>query len=419
VRPSVKIVAPIAVLATSLAIAGVLITSDRGTESARPTPPAPMVRVVRARPATVALPVTAHGTVEPRTESDLVTEVSGRIVSVSPQLAAGGFFEEGDVLATIDPRDYEIALEGARAALARAESNLAHEIAALERQRSMGRSGASSRQRLDDAIHAATSAEAGVREAKVAVRRAELDLERSRIRAPFAGRVRTKHVDVGQFMNRGAPVARVFAIDYAEVRLPISDSDLVHLEIPAASRPIGDELPDEAELRGPRVTLTADFAGARRTWSGRLVRTEGALDPRTRMLTVVVRVDDPYGRTGDGSAPPLPVGLFVEASIEGREVDAIYTLPRAALRRDNEVLVVDDDDTLHVRAVEILRSGREQTWVSAGLEPGDRVIVSALEVAMDGMKVRTTETPEGDASARWFSPDERDATRPAPAGAPS
>lgn len=418
-RPSVKIVAPTAVLVGALAIAGVMITADHGTESARPAPPAPLVRVVRARPATVSLPVTAHGTVEPRTESDLVTEVSGRIVSVSPQLAAGGFFDEGDVLATIDPRDYEIALEGARAALARAESNVAHELAALERQRSMGRSGASSRQRLDDAIHAATSAQAGVREALVAVRRAELDLERCEIRAPYAGRVRTKYVDVGQFMNRGAPVARVFAIDYAEVRLPISDSDLIHLEIPAASRPIGDELPDESAGPGPRVTLTADFAGERRTWSGRLVRTEGALDPRTRMLTVVVRVDDPYGRSGEGSGPPLPVGLFVEASIEGRAVEAIYALPRSALRRNDEVLVVDDDDTLRVRPVAVLRSGREQTWVSAGLEPGDRVIVSALEVAMDGMKVRTTETPDGDASARWFVPDERNATRPAHPGAPS
>lgn len=418
-RPNVKILAPLAVLGASGLIGGLLILSNQESGSARPAPPAPLVRVVRARPAPVALPVIAHGTVEPRTESDLVSEVSGRIVSVSPQLAAGGFFEADDVLASIDPRDYEIALEGARAALARAESNLAHEIASLERQRSMGLSGAASRQRIDDATHAAASAHAGVREAVVAVRRAELDLDRTRIRAPFAGRVRSKQVDVGQYLNRGAPIARVFAIDYAEVRLPISDSDLIYFEMPSAPQPGEGGEADGAEPTGPQVTLSADFAGERRSWTGRIVRTEGALDPRTRMITVVARVDDPYGREGDASAAPLPIGLFVEAAIEGRLVDGIYELPRSALRRDREVLVVDDDDRLHVRAVEVLRSGRDQTWVSAGLEPGDRVIVSALEIAMDGMRVRTTEAVEADASASSFFQPEAERAPVAVPGAAS
>lgn len=404
-RLSAKVAAPIAVLAISSAIALTMVVNQPAAESRGATAVAPLVQVQRAALAPVKLTVRAQGTVEPRTESELVSEVAGRIVWVSPDLASGGLFAENDVLARIDPRDYEVALEGAQAALARAKSNLALASSVLERQRSMRSRGAASRQAFDDATHAQASAEAGVREARVAVRRAELDLERSEIRAPFAGRVRTKHVDVGRYLGRGEAIARIYSIDYAEVRLPISDADLAFLDLPsdyrertplAAAEAAGqmseaDAAPEPAASTRPAVTLSAEYAGELHSWTGHVVRTEGALDARTRMINVVARVDDPYDREGGGRRTPLPVGLFVDAEIEGRLVEDVVELPRAALRRDGRVWVVDEDDHLHVRRVAVLRSGRQHTWIREGLEPGEKVVTSSLEVVSEGMKVRAAE----------------------------
>ena len=391
-RLSPKVVAPIAVLLAAFAVAGVMIISRPAAESQRPPAVAPPVRIVRAAPADAEFWVTAQGTVEPRTESELVTEVPGRIVWVSPELASGGFFEEGDTLVRIDPRDYAVALDGAKAALARAQANLTHAKAGLRRQESMRQSRASSRALFDDAVHAEATARAGIREADVAVRRAELDLERSEIRAPFAGRVREKRVDIGQFVNRGAAVARVYSTDYVEVRLPIHDTDLAYLELPTRFRVADD---DTRAAPGPRVVISAEIAGRPFSWDGHVVRTEGALDPRTRMTHVVARVDDPYGRASDKDRPPLPIGLFVEASIEGRVVADVFELPRRALRHGNELLVVDSEDRLRLRRVDVLRSDSSRTWIRSGVTAGEQIVTSPLEVATEGMRVRIIEAAEG------------------------
>ena len=410
-RLSAKAVAPVATLLVASGVAALMISTRPSAESTRPTRKAPLVEVLELASTPARLSVNAQGSVEPRSESDLVTEVSGRIVWVSPNLAAGGFFGAGEPLLRIDPRDYEVALEGAKAALARAESELRHRGAALERQRSMRETGASSRARLDDAVLAEASAAAGLREARVAVRRAELDHERTEIRAAYAGRVREKRVGIGQFVGRGVPVARVYAIDFAEVRLPISDADLAFLDLPlgfqsgpqpsetGAPRSIAS-LPAAGATSGPAVTLSADYAGERRTWTGYIVRTEGALDARTRMINVVARVDDPYGRDATTHETPLPVGLFVDATISGREVPNTFALPRAAVHHGREVLVVDESDRIHVRRVDVLRSQGDTTWIRDGLAAGERIVTTPLEVATEGMKVRTRRQHIGRDSSR-------------------
>jgi RND family efflux transporter MFP subunit len=249
--------------------------------------------------------------------------------------------------------------------------------------------GISSQARMDDAVHAHANAEATVREARVAVQRARLDLERTHVRAPYDGRVREKLVDLGQFVNRGTPVARVFSIDYAEVRLPIRDADLAHLELPAGLADDAVELEHGAAGEtGPVVHLSATVAGQPRMWSGRIVRSEGVRDPRTRMLNLVAQVRDPYVREGDPDRVPLPIGIFVEADIEGRMVEGVFEVPRSAVRRDDRVLAVDTDGRVRIRTVEVLRADRERSWLRDGLEPGDRVVVSPLELATDGMPVR-------------------------------
>jgi multidrug efflux system membrane fusion protein len=408
-KPSAKVILPIVVILFAGAVYSAAIWARPAPKLVEPQGIAPMVRVVRADPAPAQLRVRAQGTVEPRTEIDLVSEVAGRIVWVSPELASGGFFDTGDVLVRIDRRDYEVSLEGANASVARAESDLVHANSVLARQQKMGRTGASSRSKLDDAIHDKASAEAGLREARVAVRNAELNLERSEIRAQFAGRVREKHVDVGEFVSRGANLARVYSVDYAEVRLPLNVADLAYLDLPLGFR--GSERGEEGEgepgqgqgaRRGPAVVLSAQFAGKKHTWQGVIVRTEGALDARTRMLSVVARVDDPYGREQTSDRPPLPIGLFVDAQIEGRVAEQVFELPRSVLLNRDQVWVVDVEDRLRGRRVDVLRSEGDRTWIRAGIAPGDRVVTSPLDTAVEGMKVRTGQHESGDAAAAAF-----------------
>jgi multidrug efflux pump subunit AcrA (membrane-fusion protein) len=192
---------------------------------------------------------------------------------------------------------------------------------------------------------------------------------------------------VGQFDSRGAAVAAISSVDQAEVRLPLPDDQLAVLELPLDYR--GEEAPES----GPAVTLEAEFAGRVHRWQGRIVRTEGEIDPQTRMVHVVARVRDPYGRGADPERPPLAAGLFVRALIEGNRVDGVVVLPRQALRRDGRVLVIDQQQRLRFREVEVLRATRERLLVKSGLRSGERVCLSPLEAVSDGMAVRVAEEP--------------------------
>jgi RND family efflux transporter MFP subunit len=365
----------------------------------------PVVETVVARRQPVDLEVRSQGTVEPRTESQLVAQVAGRIVAVDDSFADGGFFRAGEVLLAIDPRDYELARSDARAAVAQAETLLAREEAeaAVARQEweELGRGPASPLVLRQPQL---AEARARVAAAQAAVERSGLELARTRISAPFDGRVRSTQADVGQVVAPGTPLATVYATDSVEVRLPVAKEQLAFLDV---------SLGAGGPLRGPSVTLAGELAGGTRTWRGRIVRTAGAIDPRTRMLDLFARVDDPFLRNGGGGSP-LPIGLFVEAEIEGKTIDGAFVLPRAALRprragladagpgRGEEVLVVDAEGRARHRLVEVLRERGDEVVVSAGLDDGERVIVSPLEDAVDGMRVTlagAVEPPDGDAAA--------------------
>jgi len=229
------------------------------------------------------------------------------------------------------------------------------------------------------------NARASVEAAEANLDRAERDLDRTEVRAPFAGRVRDKRVDLGQFVTAGTELGTIYAIDRAEIRLPLPDDDLAYLDLPLVYR-------GESAGRGPRVVLSADFAGKRHSWEGRIVRTEGEIDPATRMVHAVASVSDPYGRGDDPARPPLAVGMYVEAEIEGTVAGNAIVLPRAALRNDGRMLIVDGEGRIRFRDVEVLRSTRQQVIVSSGLAAGDRVVVSPLDAVTDGMLVRVLDT---------------------------
>lgn len=402
-----RILAPIVIFAVGVVMIAGLVATKPPIEKRVIEVPRPVVRVETVKAEPVRFSVAAQGTVVPRRQSSLVSQVAGEVVWTSPAFVAGGFFEEDEPLLRIDAADYEAELESARASVARAESEARRAAKELGRQRRLAEGSVSSEARIDDAENQNRVAQAGLREAKARMGRAERDLERTEVRAPYPGRVRSEGVDVGQFVSRGAPLAEVYAVDYAEVRLPVPDRELRFLDLPLGRRgttPVFDSTADstadataeateeaadaQAAVSGPAVALSADFAGQGHTWRGQIVRTEGEIDPRSRMVTVVARVEDPYGHEATAAAgAPLAVGLFVSAQIEGVEVERAVVLPRTALRGDGEVFVVDDEGRLRLRSVEVLRQERDRVVVGSGLAEGEQVCVSPMPSAIDGMRV--------------------------------
>jgi len=214
-----------------------------------------------------------------------------------------------------------------------------------------------------------------VNDARAALGQAERDLTRTELVAPFTGLVRSEQVDIGQFVSRGAPVAKVYATDFVEVRLPIADRQLQYLNLPPGHR---GELPIEQQ---PRVVLSADYAGQRLTWTGRVVRAEAEIDIKSRMVHVVARVEN------DAQPTPLAVGLFVDAEIEGLLADEVVVLPRTALREGNRILVVDEANRLRFREVDLLRLYGDEALIESGVAAGERICISPLQTVIDGMPV--------------------------------
>jgi RND family efflux transporter MFP subunit len=393
-RRLLMVVLPLLVVVAGVVGAWSMITSRQEPEKRPAEVRPPLVRVMEVQPAGVQLVVHAEGTVMPRTASDIVPEVAGRVIWISPNLIAGGFFEAGEELLKIDRREYELSVVRARAAIAQAKTRLATEEqeAAVARKEweSLGEGEANDLTLRKPQI---AEAQAALASAEAALAQAEYDLERTVLRAPYDGRVRSKQVDVGQFVSRGGAVASIYAVDVAEVRLPIADSELAFVDIPLAYR--GDE--SNRNRTGPRVTLSAEFGGKEYTWQGRIVRSEGEIDPRTQMITVVAQVDDPYGRGGQPDRPPLAVGMFVKAEISGKSSGRVFVLPRAVVRPGDRVMVVDQENRLYFREVGVLRAEEDRVLIRSGLEAGERVVVSTMETAVNGMQVEvvTGEPPQG------------------------
>lgn len=376
-RRAAGVLVGLALLAAGAAAFVALVRTAPRPEARPPQPSAPLVRVAPLEPGDVRVTVTSYGTVTPRTETVLAAEVAGRVVGIAPALARGGAFRAGEVLVRLERRDYELARTRARASLAQARMRLAVERAsarvAEEEWKLYGKGEPDPlvlrRPQVAEAEAAAAAAEA-------ALEQAERDLARTEVAAPYDGRVREKLADVGQYVLPGTALARVYASDAAEVRLPVSLEEAGLLD-----------LPETPGAEGPPVALRHRLRGERREWAGRIVRAEAEVDPRTRTLHLVARVDRPRG--ADGNGPPLLPGLFVEAEIEGAVVRSAYEVPRFALREGNRLLVVDRDSRLRLRPVEVVRAGVRTAVLRGGVEPGDRVCLSPVDVPVDGMAVRT------------------------------
>lgn len=346
-----------------------------------PEPPPPQVAVIYAEPKTQSLVVESQGTVAPRREIDLVTQVAGRVQRVNENFVGGGFFEKGEVLLEIDPRDYELAVIRAEARVAEAAQLLATE---------KGRARQSKREWRDlgnDEANALflrkpqlTAAEAQLAAARADRDQAKLDLERTRIRAPFSGRVREASADVGQFVGPGSRVARIYDTARAEIRLPLSDKQAALVDLPLGFR-------GNAQNPGPSVLISGVIAGERYQWQGRIARTDASIDVNSRLYYAVAEVEDPFREHPEQARVPLVVGLFVNAEINGREIPGVITVPRRALFKNNRVYTLDSANRVQQKTVRVLMTDENQAWIQGELNEGEAIVVGGQSFLVPGMEV--------------------------------
>jgi RND family efflux transporter MFP subunit len=319
--------------------------------------------------------IASQGTVRPLTETVLSAEVSGSIVSISPKFVAGGVFAKGEELLRIDPTNYTVAVDQAQAILAQRQI----EYDGALKLRSQG-------YRAESEF---ASAAAALATARADLVKAERNLERTYITLPYDGMVRAKEADLGQYVNPGSRLGVTFAVDIAEVRLPLTDNDLAFIDLPGAA-----EIKMSGAADGPLVVLSAVQKGRPMSWDAQIIRTEGVVDEKNRVTYAVARIVDPYKLSGAGrNESPLPMGTFVAADIEGSTVSNVIRVPRTALRGNSQLMFVDADNRLRIRNVDVVRADAEYAYLSGGINPGDRISTTAIESPINGMKVRTSDDP--------------------------
>lgn len=373
-----------------LAIVGVAVVISIAMNLLKPAPikaaapdTAVAVKTLILQRTQAVLSVESQGTVAARTRTSLVSEVSGRVLQVSPNFVVGGTFNKGDLLLELDPTDYEVGLQRAKANLISMNAQLTFERArAVQAEKEWAMTG----RPIEDAPLLALrkpyleEARANVLQAEAEVKQAALKLSRASIRAPYAGMVAAKVVDIGQYVAVGAVLGETFAIDFAEVRLPLTKRDLSMMN--SFSKADSGE-PVEIRLRG-------SIDNSIKEWSAKLVRSEGVISQQNRTLYVVAQVDDPYGaiNSSDGETKsPLLMGTFVTAIIGGKTIDDAFAIPRHAMLQGNKVALVDAEQRLRLKVVEPIFGDEAFYYLADGLEEGDEIIISAIGVPIEGMRV--------------------------------
>jgi RND family efflux transporter MFP subunit len=363
------------VILIGLLVFVIMMATRSDVQRTRATMPPPLVSVIRADVGPRRVVITGEGTVRPLREINLVPQVSGKIVHMAPAMAGGGSFRKGEILLRIDPTDYELAVKSAEARVKDLESALLLTIeeaeVALEEWKLSGGKGeeppplVAKQPQLE-------AARANLAAGKADLEKAKLNLERTTLRAPFESRIIQKNVDLGQFVAVGQQLGSMYSIEAAEIAVPLPNEDLEWFHVPGFTPDGNGE---------SAVTVHADIAGRDLTWTGRVMRAEGVLDERTRMVNIITRVERPYD-----SVPPLAMGLFVKVEIEGIEVPDAIWLPRSAVHERDTVWIVDGESRIRFRPVDIIRYDGDRVLVT-GIEGDELVAISPIQIVTEGIKV--------------------------------
>jgi RND family efflux transporter MFP subunit len=367
------------VLGAGVAIFALLQANKPAPEKREQGPRPITVFIERVEADQVTLDVVTQGEVRSRVAIDMVAEVSGRVIDVSSEFMEGGFVEPDSVLVQIEDTDYLLSLSQAeaRVAEARVALDLAEADADVARKQLRGTPNPS-----DLALKKPQVAEARavLKAAQADLEQARVNLQRTRVSLPFTGRIAQTYVDLGQYITVGTPLGSAFATDKVEIRLPITYDQLASLGLPIGF---------VAEPgNGLAVTFSAEVAGQVQEWHGELLRLDASIDRATRTLYAIAEVEDPYGENRSASGMPLAVGLYVTATVRGRELDDAMRIPRRALRAGDTVYVLDENDQLDIRAVSVTHSSPDFAVIDKGIEPGDKLITSTIRNPIPGMALQ-------------------------------
>jgi RND family efflux transporter MFP subunit len=372
-----KVAIPLVILLVAAAAMALMFMSKKAPDKKEIQEKALLVEVSGVQKQDLNFIVKSQGTAHPKVQTILSAQVNGKIVSVSSNFIPGGMFKKGDVLIQLERADYQSELKLAEAELARAE-------AALMEERARGEVAAQEWKSINSGV----APELGLRKPQLAkeianvkateaqLERAQRNLARTSIQAPYDGLVKDKQADIGQFISAGVKVATLYGTDVAEIRMPLSDHDLAFLEL------------DTQDSGTTAVSLHADVAGNEVRWQGILARNEGVLDEKSRVIYAVAQIDDPYLRKSSATGIPLQFGRFLQAKITGNRALGLVVLPRDVMRVDGTVLVVDKLNKLRIRQVQVQRADESNVYISSGLASGELIATSVVPNPYNGMDVR-------------------------------
>ena len=369
-------------LLAAVAVGAIFLTEPTAQRTSASKQTAMLVEVAPVERGTFRPTIVAMGSVRAEQEIVLSPRVSGQIVAIAESFTPGGFVEEGEVLLQIDPADYE-------AALLQRQSELRQASAELEME--LGRQDLAKRdyEQLEKAISEQykalvlrapqlNTARAAVEAAEAAVRQAELDLERTRIHAPFAAHILSREAHVGSQVAPGQSLGQLVGVESYWVEATVPVSALRWIDFPADAGSTGSG----ARVRN-RAAWPADTFRA-----ARVHRLIGALENPTRLARVLLTVTDPLAHEpGSAGLPPLMVGSFVEARIEGKPIEDVIRMDRDYLRQ-NDTVWVNEDGVLRIRAPEIVFRDADYAYVRAGLSEEDRIVTTHLATVLDGASLR-------------------------------
>ncbi len=376
----------IVIIIVGVGIAMYFIKNKKQPERIEQDVQAPLIKVEQVHVRDIPMVVQGYGTVNPTVEIDIIPEVAGKVVSIHPELKVGGLIRGNEKILIIDPRDYELAVWQAEAAVADATVLLETEQAEAQ----------VARREWSD-LHPDTEptstlvlrepqirkAQATLDSAEAQLATAKLQLERTSISLPFDIMIASESVDLGQYIVTGQPLASAYGTEAVEIEVPLEDDELAWFDVFGSSIFTN---PDQSSAEKIQATITADFAGNQQSWDGFVVRTAGQVDRTSRMLSVIIEVPHPF-KISQGRSPLLP-GVFAKVLIQGKTLRDAIAVPRDAIREGDNVWLLNNN-RLHIQPLEIVRADKDFAYVISGIPDQANVVISSLDVVTDGMKVRT------------------------------
>lgn len=366
-RKVLRILLPFIIFIFLAFIAIVIMGSAPEPEKKEEIIKAPLISAYKVELKNQPLVINSYGVIKPKHKTSLVAQVSGQVINVSSVFASGGIVKKGDLLAQIDPSDYQ-------AALIEAQANLQRATAALQEEQARGIVAKKEWQGATSSLPPALGLrkpqlareQANLRSAQASLARAERNLSRTKIIAPYNALINSRNVDLGQFASMGTTLGIVSSIDAGEIRLPISSADYSYL----------------ADGDHRDVVLKRFENGGEQQWSARIVRDEGVIDENSRMIYLVAEIKKPYE-----ASPKLKFGTFVDAAVQSEIHDNIAIIP-SHLYREGHVTLINDNRELHQQNVELLKRDKTHVYIASGLQSGDLILETKIEHLYEGMKVR-------------------------------